>query len=84
MDAPADIIEAATAILALEGTGRYYGCTATASRDEWARAAQAALDGEWDELDLLLDMDAAELWLMPEWAQDDWLATRNASARAAA
>ena len=48
-------------------------CTWVGSYDDQREAAQRALDGDTDDLDMMLDMDAAELWLYPEHEWDDWI-----------
>ena len=48
-------------------------CTWVGSYDDQRIAAQRALDGDTDDLDMMLDMDAAELWRRPEHEWDDWI-----------
>lgn len=54
------------------GTGRRL-CTWVGSYDDQRVAAQRALDGDTVDLEMMLDMDAAELWLRPEYEWDDWI-----------
>lgn len=54
-------------------------CTWVGSYEDQRIAAQRALDGDTDDLAMMLDMDAAELWLRsPDYA-DEWVANWTAS-----
>ena len=43
--------------------GQQPGCTYVASKADWMRAAQEALDGETSDLEFLLYQEASEPWL---------------------
>jgi len=48
-------------------------CTWVGSVAEQRAAAQRALDGDTADLELMLDMDAAELWQLPRWDAEEWM-----------
>ena len=43
--------------------GQQPGCTYVASKADWMRAAQEAIDGETADLEFLLDEESSEPWL---------------------
>ena len=67
-----EIIEAAHRILNAQ-PGSIVLCTWYAGEDEQRKAAQRAIDGDTDDLELMLDIDAAELWIRSERYQDDFI-----------
>lgn len=75
MNAPQTITQA-RAILA----GKLTLCTWVGSVAEQRTAAQRAIDGDTDDLDLMLDMDAAELWQRSDDYVDWWLDSRMPTA----
>lgn len=73
MSAPFDIQAEARRILETP-RGAYPLCTWVGSVEKQREAAQRALDGDTDDLDMMLDMDAAELWLRSDDYADEWIA----------
>lgn len=49
-------------------------CTWFSDYAEQRKAAQRAIDGDTDDLELMLDIDAAELWLRSDDYADEWVA----------